>query len=222
VTHAVAKKNPQPVVSCALGIRVHSGWGALVALSGKRGAEQVEDRRHIEIIDPRVPGAAQPYHFAERLEIPAAEKHIAKCTAMANRLAAEGLREMSNVLRDRGCHLRGAAILLSSARPLPDLPGILASHAMIHAAEGDFFRQVFREACRSLNIPVIGIREKELDHRATLAFGEKVSAMRQRVSEFGRSLGPPWTTDEKTAALAAAIVLAGPMGVFVQSPAAGT
>jgi hypothetical protein len=222
VTLANAKKNSQSVVPCALGIRVHSGWGALVALSGKRGAEQVEDRRYIEIIDPQVPGAAQPYHFAEKLEIRTAEKHIAKCAAMANRLAAEGLRELSNALRDRGCHLNGAAILLSSGRPLPDLPGILASHAMIHAAEGDFFRQAFREACQSLNISVIGIREKELDHRATLAFGKRVSAMRQRVSEFGRSLGPPWTTDEKTAALAAAIVLAGPIGVFPRSPAPGT
>jgi hypothetical protein len=32
--------------------------------------------------------------------------------------------------------------------------------------------------------------------------------MRQQISTLGRSLGPPWTTDQKTAALAALLVLA--------------
>ncbi len=196
------------MLACAIGIRVHSGWGALVAVSGKPGSELVQDRRRIEIIDPQMAGAAQPYHFVERLDIRAAEKHIARCAAMARRLALEGLREVANALRDRGCHLTGAAILLSSGRALPDLPGILASHALIHAAEGDFFRQAFRDACQSLKITVTCIREKELDDHAARVFGKTAPGLRERISGFGRTLGPPWTTDEKTAALAAAIVLA--------------
>jgi hypothetical protein len=180
-----------------------------VAVSGKAGAERIVDRRRIEIIDPKVAGAAQPYHFAERLELGAAERHIANCAATSARLALDGLRDVADALRDRGCHLTGAAILLSSARSLPDLPGILASHAMIHAAEGDFFRQAFREACLSLKIPVTGIREKELDDHAAQGFGRAAVGLRQRISDLGRTLGPPWTTDEKTAALAAAIALAG-------------
>ena len=35
----------------SIGIRVHSGWGALVAVSGEPGATQVIDRRHLEIVD---------------------------------------------------------------------------------------------------------------------------------------------------------------------------
>ncbi len=208
MTLTAARKKPQLVLACAIGIRVHSGWGALVAVSGKPGSELVQDRRRIEIIDPQVAGAAQPYHFSEKLEIRAAEKHIAKCAAMAGQLALDGLREVANALRDRGCHLIGAAILLSSGRALPDLPGILASHALIHAAEGDFFRQAFREACQSLKIPVTGIREKELDDHAARVFGKTAPGLRERISGMGRTLGSPWTTDEKTAALAAAIVLA--------------
>lgn len=208
MTLTAARKKPQPVLACAIGIRVHSGWGALVAVSGKAGSELIQDRRRIEIIDPQMAGAAQPYHFVEKLDLRAAEKHIARCAAMASRLALDGLREVASALRDRGCHLAGAAILLSSGRVLPDLPGILASHAMIHAAEGDFFRQAFREASENLKIPVTGIREKELDDHATRVFGKTAPGLRERIYGLGRTLGPPWTTDEKTAALAAAIVLA--------------
>lgn len=208
VTLARAKKEPRAAVPAAIGIRVHSGWGALVAVSGKAGTGQVVDRRRIQIIDARVTGATQPYHFAERLEIRAAEKHIEKCAAMAARLALDGVREVSNHLRDLGCHLCGAAILLSSARPLPGLPQILASHPMIHSAEGEFFRHAFREACEKLRIPVTGIRERELDERAHAAFGRAAPQMKKQIDDMGRTLGPPWTQDQKAAALAAAILLA--------------
>src|SRR6185503_13196473 len=56
-----------------------------------------------------------------------------------------------------------AVILLSSARPLLDLKAILASHALIHTAEGEFFRQAFRSAFETLKIPVTGIRARDLD-----------------------------------------------------------
>lgn len=200
--------NRQKPTPSAIGIRAHSGWAALVAISGKAGALEVLERRRLEIIDPKVSGAAQPYHFAEKLGIREAEKHIEKCTAMAARLALDGVREVLHSLRDRGFHLAGAAILLSSGRPLPALPQILASHATIHAAEGDFFRQAFREACESLKIPVTGIRERDLDERAAAVFGKAGPRVKTRIAVLGRSLGPPWTQDQKTAALAAAIVLA--------------
>ncbi|MGZ4844484.1 MAG: hypothetical protein ACXVJ1_07215, partial [Candidatus Angelobacter sp.] len=84
----------------------------------------------------------------------------------------------------------------------------LASHALIHTAEGEFFRQAFRGALERLEIPVTGIRARDLDDRAKKAFGKAEPQVHQRIDEMGRSLGAPWTQDEKTAALAAAIVLA--------------
>jgi hypothetical protein len=100
------------------------------------------------------------------------------------------------------------AILLSSARPLPNLDEILASHALVHTAEGEFFRQTFRHAFENLEVSVIGIRERELDERARKAFGKLATQVRRNINGMGRILGPPWTQDEKMAALAAAIVLA--------------
>jgi hypothetical protein len=193
--------------SAAIGLRIHSGWGALVAVAGVNGAQEIIERRKIIVIDPKAAGVAQPYHFVEEMELRAAERHLARCASDSKRLAVEALREVSARLRESGFALAGAAILLSSARPLPDLDEILGSHALIHAAEGEFFRHAFRQALERLEIPVTGIRERDLDDHARKTFGKEATEVHQRIDGMGRLLGPPWTEDEKTAALAAAIIL---------------
>jgi hypothetical protein len=194
--------------ACAIGIRVHSGWGALVAVSSEPDETQVVDRRRVEIIDRSVPGAVQPYHFAKQRDLRAGEKHVADSAAASAKLARAAIREVVGHLQSQDYKVVAAAILLSSGRPLPDFAKILASHAMIHTAEGEFFRQAFREACVSLKIPVTGIRERNLDELAKATFGRAAGPLKKRIAGLGKTLGPPWTTDEKTAALAAAIVLA--------------
>lgn len=193
----------------AIGVSVHSGWGAVVAMAGQRGQEEVLLRRRVVIIDSKIAGSTQPYHYVVKKEIHAAETHLARCATESGRLAFETLARLTAELQDRGFLLKSAAILLSSARPLPDLEEILASHALIHTAEGEFFRQAFRSAFAKLKMPVTGIRTRDLDDSAAKAFGKSASAIQKRIDEMGRSLGAPWTKDEKTAALAAAIVLAG-------------
>jgi hypothetical protein len=54
---------------------------------------------------------------------------------------------------------------------------------------------------------VTGIRERELNERVDTAFGKAASRIRQQISAFGRTLGPPWTQDQKTAALAGLLAL---------------
>lgn len=193
----------------AIGIRVHSGWGALVALYGKPGSEEIIERCRVEIIEPGSPGAAQPYHFAEKMNLTDAEKHIARCATESRRLACERLQEITVGLRDRGFGVANSTILLAAGRALPPLPQVLTSHALIHAAEGEFFRQVFRAALEALKFPVIGIPERELQQRALAVFGRAAGQTSARIEAMGRSLGPPWTQDQKAAALAAALVLAG-------------
>lgn len=187
----------------AIGIRVHSGWGALVAVSGNAGAEEIIERCWITITDPKMVGAVQPYHFAERMEIREAEQHVARCAAASARLALGALRELLDQLQKRQYQVACACILLSSGRPLPEFEKILASHALIHTAEGEFFRKAFRDAFEQLKIPVTGIREHDLPDQARTKFGKAASKLEQHIATLGRSLGPPWTTDQKTAALAA-------------------
>jgi len=192
------------VKRAAIGVRAHSGWAALVSVCGKPGSVQVLDRRRIVIADAKMPGTKQPYHFAERLELRAAEKHIASCAAVSERLALAAIRDAVDELK--GYEISGAAILLASGRPLPFLPNILASHALIHTAEGEFFRQIIRQACDRLGIGIREIRERELGERSAEMFAEAAAPLQLEIANLGKSVGPPWTQDQKIAALAAMIV----------------
>jgi hypothetical protein len=191
----------------AIGVRMHSGWGAVVAVSEVAGAPEIVVRHKLVVVAPGAAGAKQPYHFAETLDLAAAEKHLANCLAASTRLAWEGVGAVVNELRDRRYRVVGAAVLLASGRALPPLPNILASHALIHTAEGEFFRDIFSRACGQLDLSVTRIRERDLDQSLGAAFGKSATRLQRQVSEMGHSLGAPWTVDQKTAALAALVVL---------------
>ena len=187
----------------ALGFQMHSGWGVLVAVSQDANAVTLLDRRRIVVADPEQRGAIQPYHFAAQLESSAQEKHLERCAASSRQLATTAIAEVIRQLDQRRHRIVGAAIVFASGRPLPPLAIILGAHPLIHTAEGEFFREAARQACESLQIPVTAVRMRELD-----AGGKKVSALQQRIAGLGRIVGPPWTKDHKTAALAAALLLA--------------
>jgi hypothetical protein len=192
----------------AIGVRMHSGWGALVAVSSSGETVEVVERRRITVIAPGTAGAMQPYHFAKNLEVAEAEKFLGKCFAASKDLAVAALRDVVEKLLERKYRVAGCAVILASGRALPPLPKVLGSHPLIHTAEGEFFREVFSKASEELELPVTGIRERELEERASTIFGKATSRMLQQLSVLGRALGPPWTTDQKTAALAALVVLA--------------
>lgn len=192
----------------AIGVRMHSGWGALVALSNAAGKIEVIERRRIVVISESAPGAKQPYHFAANLGLPAAEKFIGKCFAASKSLAAQAIRELLAELEARQFRLAGAAVVLASGRPLPPLAKILVAHPLLHTAEGQFFREAFAKACESLAVPVAGIRERDLQSQIQQSFGKAATKLQRQISNAGRALGPPWTTDQKTAALAALTLLA--------------
>jgi hypothetical protein len=192
----------------ALGIRMHSGWGVLVAVSGDASSVEVLDRRRIITMDPKIAGAKQPYHHAANLELPESERHVANCAAATERLAFAAIGDLARELEARHYRIAGAAVLLASGRTLPPLEKILGSHPLIHTAEGEFFRDAARKACERLKIPVTAIRERDLEERASAAFGHAASRVRRRIAKMGSSIGPPWTKDHKSAALAAFLILA--------------
>jgi hypothetical protein len=197
------------VKPAALGIQMHSGWGVVVAISGDIKSIEMLDRRRVVTADPAIAGAKQPYHHASQLELAEAEKYLASCTATSSRMASRAIEEVVRELEGRHYGIIGASVLLASGRPLPPVVKILASHPLIHTAEGEFFRHAARRGCEDLQIPVTAIRERELDKQAEAAFGSQASRVRASIASLGSSIGSPWTKDHKTAALAAALILAG-------------
>jgi len=190
----------------AFGVQMHSGWGVLVAVS--LDPLELLARRRIVTADPEIPGAIQPYHFAAQLEHAQQEKHLSRCAASSCSLAASAIGEVMSELNQRHYRVVGASVLFAAGRPLPALEKILSAHPLIHTAEGEFFRQTAAKAFHGLQIPVTSIRERELDERAKAVFGSRASRVQATISTLGTSVGPPWTKDHKTAALAAALVLA--------------
>jgi hypothetical protein len=191
----------------AFGVQMHSGWGVLVAISGSPDAIEILARRRIVTADPEMPGAIQPYHYAMNLKLPESEKHLAKCAAASTRLAAAAIADLVKELNARQFHIVGSAVLQASGRSLPSLEKILASHPLIHTAEGEFFRHTVSRACEDLQIHVTAIRQRELEERAKSTFGN-ASRVQGPIASLGKTIGPPWTKDHKTAALAGALILA--------------
>lgn len=196
--------------AAAIGVRVHSGWGALVAVAGgcsARDAIEIIERRRVEVIDPKMPGTKQPYHFVRECEVPQAQAHLTECRELAERLASQSIRAIIREMRGIGYQIEASAILLASGRKLPSLPEILASHPMLHTAEGVFFREAFRKGCKCANLRLAAIRERELANLALDAFGKRAASVRHQIERAGKTLGPPWTSDQKLAALAAIVAL---------------
>jgi hypothetical protein len=104
--------------------------------------------------------------------------------------------------------VQGACVLRASGRPLPELAGILASHALIHTAEGELYRTALREACARCAVPETGISERALPAEASRALGRSPEDLQSRITGFGKVLGSPWRQDEKLSTLAAWLVLA--------------
>jgi hypothetical protein len=209
----IASLRGESMQRAAIGIRPHSGWAAVVVVAGGPGAVEVIDRRKIVITAPNIKGAGQPYHFARDLfentrNLPDAERYLAQCAAASQRLALDALREIILEARRRDKLVASCAILLAAGRALPALEKILASHPLIHTAEGEFFRQSFRSAGEQLKLHVSGIRERDLDECARTAFGAKANALKREIAGLAGTLGPPWTTDQKNACLAGILVLA--------------
>ena len=92
--------------------RMHSGWGALVVISGSSANPELIERRRITIIDATAIGAKQPYHFAESLSLPEAENHLRRCADASGDLALKAIGETQTALRTRGYDVVAAAMLL--------------------------------------------------------------------------------------------------------------
>jgi hypothetical protein len=189
--------------SATLGFRVHSGWAVVVVLRGPLGAPLVVDRRRIQLVKTFTYTYRQPYHTAGKMPRNDGAKFVASVRSEATRLALSSLHSLQKDLAEQDCKIARCALLLASGRALPQLEHILASHALIHTADGELFRDALRAACARSRLPLEGVREKELFEIASKKLSISTITLKRRIAAFGKSFGPPWTQDEKFASLAA-------------------
>jgi hypothetical protein len=193
--------------NAAVGFRVHSGWSAAVVVSLERGKPVVLRRKRIELVKIFNYDFRQPYHTAKRMPFDGGREFISSVRTQAGNLGCDALRELQEELKTAGSRLKTAALLLASGRALPALKSILDSHALIHTAEGELFREAVAEACVRSGMKLYRVREKELIGEATRALRMAEPALLKRVTELGHPHGAPWSQDEKFATLAAWMAL---------------
>jgi len=99
--------------------------------------------------------------------------------------------------------------LLASGRALPPLEEILESHALIHTADGELFREALADACAQCKLPLQRVKEKKLLAEATHSLGQTEPTLVKQLAELGQTFDAPWTQDEKLATLAAWLALSG-------------
>ena len=193
--------------NAAVGFRVHSGWCAGVAVSLEQGIPKVLRRERLYLVEEFTYQFRQPYHTAQKMRAPASREFIDKVRAKAVDLACHAIQRLQSDLETRGYRLSSGALLLASGKLLPELEHILASHALIHTADGELFRDAITRAHVRHGIPLACIKDRELLGEAEQSLGLTAAALRTRLSELGKPLGAPWSQDEKFAALAAWLAL---------------
>jgi hypothetical protein len=157
----------------AMGISVHTGWGACVVVAGSPANPEIIANQVVEIL-----GDAERFcfHIAADMARAAAEKWIAN---VKDKAIDNATRALSPLLA------QGVSVCAIVAKQgnLGDLGEVLESHPRIHTAEGFFYRDVIRAACP---VPIQVISPSSLD-----------------CSKVGKIAAPPWGRDQKLAALAA-------------------
>jgi hypothetical protein len=191
----------------AVGFRVHSGWSALVTVSLEIDVPRVVSRERVQLVETFIYKFRQPYHTAGRMPLEKARAFVDGSLSEAKRLAGSALRSTQKELGKQGYELGRGALLLASGKALPGLESILLSHALIHTADGEHFREALRHACADCGVEIASIRERELLDCGVKTLRTRREKLLRRLTELGTGFGSPWTQDEKYAALAAWVVL---------------
>ena len=178
----------------ALGLSVHTGWAAGVLLSDD---DRVLARFHVDMGKAEHGGHVHAYHAAVDAKDPVATIERVRTWALA------GARTAFDAMAAE--HSIGAcAIIAGNVPPPPSLEKILASHAALHTAEGELFREVLATVAAERRIAVQRIAAKQLKADALRAVDDPDAWAKA----LGKGLGPPWSKDHRDAALAAKLTLA--------------
>ena len=193
--------------AAVMGFAPHSGWAAVVVLGGSPADPQVLARSRVEMADPRDPESKQPYHAVETLGVEKAARRLDGYMAVAERMADAAIKALVEDLGGQGYRVTSVGILESSGRKGSSLASILASHALIHTADGDHFRKALAAAAERSDLAVSRVPARDLEAQAAARLGRPAPRLQEAVKELGRQVGPPWGADQKMAALLAWLLL---------------
>jgi hypothetical protein len=192
---------PNPII---IGFRAKTGRAITVVMGGSRTAPLVVLKTEIKLTDPKIPETFQPYHEVMDLPWEQSQRAVRSFTRPIEVVARKALAKMIKELQAKGLKVKGVGVVGSKDR---DLSRIGNYHIRAHAAEGILFRRVLELAAEAQGLRTRTFSDRELEKMATSELKLSPTAIKEALSEIGRSLDPPWRADEKQAALAAWLML---------------
>jgi hypothetical protein len=194
--------------AAALGCRAHTGWAALVVVAGGVARPEVAFRCRAELGDPRGHIRRNVYHAARALEPAAAAALVEAGERIAAEQAATALERTVREATDEGAVVRSCAVVVGTFAGEARLESILASHGLVHAAEGRLYQNALLQAAESNGLDAIAVPKRTIWEQSEAALGVARDELRHRIDQLRREVGAPWAQDQKLAALAAWIALA--------------
>ena len=192
-------------MNVAIGVRVKSGWAAAVVLGGPPGAPQLLDSLVLDLSDPAVPSTRQPYHAAVTVAQTNTTR-LRRLIGLIDRCARRSVGDLVRTCRAQGRRIRGIGIIVGSDI---DPQKVANPHIRAHASEGRLFRTVVERAAKRQQLRTVTTVERELLPLAAVALGRSEAAVKRAVAALGDPAPGPWRAEQKVAALAAWLVLAG-------------
>jgi hypothetical protein len=173
---------------------------------GPAGSPEFVRRTELQLTDPSQPSTSQPYHEVMDLPWDEAKVAVREISAIVEDIASKALARLVREIEAEGFTVRGIGIDGAGKR---DLEKIGSTHIRAHAAEGVLFRHVLEVAAARNKQKHRAFDERRLDEIAANELKRPPADIRNHLAEMGRSAGSPWRADEKAAALAAWLALAG-------------
>lgn len=169
-----------------------SRTGSAVAVAVGPAPGVFAGRWTVDLSDPGVP--AQLYHAAAGRPSARAEEFVRAGVETLAGVAAARLGELIDELSD----IQSVGLVIGD-HPLPEglpIARILAAHPLMHAAEGQLYRDVLLDAAAARGLPAHGVSRGQAE---ALAAGDLAAT----VAALSTAAGRPWRREHKLAAVAA-------------------
>lgn len=186
----------------AAGFTVKSGWACAVLVGGTTAGPRLIDSRRVEISDPGIPDAKQPYHAG----FGTARDSGDELKRLVSSVRSYGRKSVSSLIRDfkKKAALGEAGVVVGS---LIDPKTIGNDHIRIHAMEGQLFREVLIDGVERNGVSCSVWRERDLYARAAKQLKTAETVLKKKLTSLGETADGGWRAEHKAAALAAWMVL---------------
>ena len=185
---------------------LRTGYATAVLLGGPTASPRVLARVRVSLVDLDDEDARQPYHVVSEQDEKRGMRLVRQTRDTATAEATRAIRQLMEQADQAGHRVRAAALVVGSD---VDPATLRHPHIRAHALEGRLYREAVEAAASRCGLACEVLVEVEALPSAAVAVGKRPVEIKAATDEWGKALGPPWGAQEKAAALAAWVALAG-------------